>query len=780
MAAGMVAATSGAQTAAAAREPLQINVEPGFGGSMKQDSWFPVKMTITNPGDDVSGDLAVHLTGDGNGGQTVVYAKRIDLPKGSTKSVWFTLPGTTSLNVNNNQIVFYEKGVDKGGRVPFAQGKKAIQANTAWPGTLFVGVVARDPDTLNFLTLLNQRGYQVDTTLLSEDFPWNVTMLDGMDVLVFNDASTDTLTAEHTKDIEAWVEQGGRLVLAGGAGYAKSAAAFGALSPVDVTGTASVGALPSFVQATGKELLMGDRLTVTTATVKTGETVFSESGIPLVVHQPLGAGSVLYFAYDLALEPVASWSGNSLLWEQVLSEELAGRMTNNGGQNYYGDGMWELEQALEWFPQFIPPNYKVLVMLFLLYAVVVAPLLYFVLKKADRREWAWFAIPAIALITSGLFYGAGASGRGSTLAQTLSTSELTGTGAATRTAASSVFVPNGGDYMLGWEGERHLMRNTSYNGGGPSGSQTDLVIHSEQDRTVVEFKDVPFWSVRKIYGAGEKVTDAGMFEYTQSIEALQVTGEVVNRTNHDLYEAGIMYGGQWIRIGTLKRGEKKNYQFGTNGTTNGKDPNIGHQVFPNRGSADDRQRERALLNAFAQSRLNESLSGKEPYFIGFTQYREAAFTIDGEAAATDNTELFAQALKFDYEVGDRVVIPGGAMVPYVERSDVTHMHTYPNGTVEVGSGEMILAYRLPQRQQWRYDLVTLTGTVNTNFTMEIWNEANQAWGPLDGTSLPMELRGDALQAVLTGAGQLRIKVTIAGAGGALAYPQLSAEGAAVR
>jgi len=754
----------------AAREPLQVSVEAGYGGSAKEGRWFPVKVTLSNPGDDVSGELALYSEGESG---NVAYAKAVDLPRGSTKTVWFALPGRPS-HVGGQHLVFHEGGVERGKEVPFAQGKASVAPLMAPADALFVGVLARDPDTLNFLTLFNQRGMQVDTTHYTVDsFPWDATMLDGLDVVAINDAAVDTLTEAEASELRAWVARGGRLLLAGGAGFAK-AAALSALSPVDVTGTAAVTALPSFEEAAGERLAFASPFTVSAGTVREGETLFEEDGIPLVVTDRYGSGQVTYIAYDLALQPLASWSGNLKLWERILEGSLPYGSGAQQGKYVYMDGTWEMERALDYFPQFVPPAFGSLALLFLLYAVVIGPLLYFVLKKLDRREWAWFAIPALAIATSGIIYGVGASGRGNALAQTLAIQELDGEGGATRTASSSVFVPNGGRYSLRWEGERAVTVHRWNEGvGAGNGGEATAIVRADADRTAATFRNVPYWSIKKAYVAEETVPDAGAITYSLRLEAGAIVGEVANETPNDLYEAGVLYGDQWARIGELPRGERRTFRLSI-GAVQMAHSDLGGIVLPYGGS-DEQLRERALLNVYADTLRNRARGGAAaaPVFLGFARGDDPLFAVEGIYADATRIDLYAQPLAFDYEQNGRLMIPGGAVQPYVESSSLTYGHGYGTGSIDAGAGSFVLAYRLPQRANWAYEKVTLNGSVQAPFSLELWNERKQAWEPLAGAQA--ELEGERLAEALTSDGRIRLQAS-SNQGGVFMFPQLAAEG----
>ncbi|GAA3403855.1 hypothetical protein ACFFNY_02955 [Paenibacillus hodogayensis] len=770
-------AVLGETKAHAAKLPLDIMIEQGFDGKLKEGKWAPVKMTVTNPGDDVSGDLTIQMTGDD--GKNIVFAKHVDLPRQSTKIVWFTIPGK-SLNQNNNKVLFYDKSVDKGEPLPFSQEKVSIQSRPVPPGTLVVGILARDPDTLNFLSLLNQKGYQIQTTQLTAgDFPWESGMLDGLDVIALNDTAGDALKPEHVKGIQDWVERGGKLVLAGGAGYAKTASGFAELSPVTVGGTATVSALPEFVQAAGRELALNGTLTVSKGTVKSGDTLFAENGIPLVVSAPRGGGSITYVAYDLASQPLASWSGNPTIWERILYGSIAPASSAN--QRYsQQDGLWEVSNALEVFPQLVPPAYGILTLLFLAYAIVVAPALYALLKRLDRREWAWFIIPVIAIVMSLGIYGIGASGRSSTLAQTLAINELSGAGGGTRLEASSVFVPSGGNYKLEWDGRRNVTPMMNNNGRAIQNGKPDMILRSEADKTSVDFLNVPYWSMRKVFLAKETMAGPAQFDYTIRFDAAGAKGEVVNKTNQDLYEAGVLIGGQWFRIGDLRAGEKKAYQISLGSTVFMQDSQWGSYIFPYSGNRDQMSRERSLLNSYSLSRMASRQNSQQldMYILGYAKTSGKLFKVDGVPVQSEQTELLIQPIQPDYLQGDRLFIPPGVIMPFVETSNVANMSSYYNGGIDMGSGDMTLKFLLPERSNWQYEKLTLSMAVAHQFKIELWNGNKQDWESLPAGEAVLE--GRQLKDALSGGNGIRLKVTNSQNAGRYTYPTLSAEGAVKR
>ncbi|GJM75462.1 hypothetical protein HMSSN036_76780 [Paenibacillus macerans] len=119
----------------------------------------------------------------------------------------------------------------------------------------------------------------------------------------------------------------------------------------------------------------------------------------------MGQGKVIYAAYDVAMEPLNAWSGHPGLWFSVLQLDLtSGTGKPEGSKSELFSG---IDGLLDYFPSVTLPPFSLLIWLLLGYAVLVAPLLYYILKKLDKREWAWALIPLIAVAASGGIYMAG-------------------------------------------------------------------------------------------------------------------------------------------------------------------------------------------------------------------------------------------------------------------------------------------------------------------------------------------------------------------------------------
>src|SRR5690606_25772815 len=104
-----------------------------------------------------------------------------------------TVPGQ-HYDSTNNRIRFVEGEWPAGKQVPIAGDKPYVEARP--DDSTLIGVVARDPDTLNFLPILNAQGYKIKTIALQESqLPEDALQIEGLDYLVLNDVPAGTWSA---------------------------------------------------------------------------------------------------------------------------------------------------------------------------------------------------------------------------------------------------------------------------------------------------------------------------------------------------------------------------------------------------------------------------------------------------------------------------------------------------------------------------------------------------------------------------------------------------------
>ncbi|NEW05232.1 hypothetical protein GK047_04255 [Paenibacillus sp. SYP-B3998] len=760
---------------------IEIQSEVGFGASnVKQGSVAPATITLKNTGASVSGDLVIQI---GNpDGKDFSYAQHVELPQGSTKVIKMSLP-SYAYSKDNNSLSFYENSVQSGKKLSLL-GNTYLEAFFMSKDIVQVGVLAPDVDTLNFLALLSQFGKKVNVLHLKQpDISESAMGLDMLDVLVLNDFASDTLTHKQVEAIQVWTKRGGTLILGGGAGYAKTAAPFAKDAPVVYQGTLSVQELPEMAKTGEKELKLSQPFTISQGQLTQGaESLIVEDDLPIYARKAYGMGFIVYVAYDLSLNPIASWNGNPRLWERMLASPLDTASAITGNQMRYGtDPYWEMARALEYFPTLQSPKLAGLAWVLLLYAVTVAPLLYFILRRLDRREWAWVLIPLLSLVTSIGIFQFSATNRGNMMAQALHTIELDGSGSGVKHSALSVFLPKGGSLELPFtpgEVVRPFMRSENYSMQ-QLNKATELVIRPLEEGAKVRLQNIPYSSLSKMVVDEEKPVSIGKLDYKITMMMGNAAkGEVTNNTKKDLVDAAVLVNQSYINLGSLKAGDSVSFD-----TSNGIGVNdyqgVANSAFPDTSQRgiDLKFHQRTILSSylFAKARLT---GGFEPMIMGWVKEQTPMMLANGKKLPTEQLTLFVQNMKINYVSSDgKIAIPSALLFPeLVDNHLKMSAFNFRNDThMEIGSGDVTFEYRLPVIPKAVYQTMSMQSESNKDVTFEIWNGQSQSWEALDVKPL-MKWEGDALQSYLVEGKKIRLKAATAQNNTLLRIPAVSLEG----
>lgn len=710
------------------RENGQRPADAVYDGYAKEDSLVPVDITLTNSGEELNGDLAV-TTVNPAGGNDIVYLKQLELPAGSVKTVTFTLP---SLNYNNKntRVDFYKGGIAKNNRVVLPK-NNYISLRTV--SDVLVGGLTRDPDTLQFLALSGNNSVRVSPVPLDvAKLPTNPLLLSSLDALVFNDVSTDALTEDQVRAIQAWVQDGGKLIVAGGPQYAKTVQAFRTLAPLAYEKTVQTDTLSAFEQESGKPLKLNDPITLAAGKLQSGKVLIAQNGTPLIMQTPLGSGFVYSIAYDLAEPSLSAWVGNADIWNLVLDPG------SNAGANFAKSQIntsYNLNRAMDLFPSIKPPDYKTLSLLFVLYSILVAPVLYLILKKLDKREWAWAIIPLLALVSTAGIYAVGAKDKTAILAHELNQYYLSGDGSGSRLSYTAVFVPQSGNVDAEFPDGAHIVPlppDNSYNNTSNALSQNaDTYLRQVENKTQLEWKKVPFWSVRKAKWQQGDLEGLGQFNTAVTLKASGLEGTVGNATPVDMQNVHIIINGQVIAIGDLAAGETKPFSEPLTANPARYSDEIAEQMFAaTRGNRTyDYERERRIVSAAMDER---SMNGQtsEPLVLGWSKDKQSDIRVEGKTPRTDRLNLYMQPITVTESFEGNVSLPMGYLKPRIVEQKMSNFYEMPNGYISGENGYFDLEYQLPKEKAIDYRSLTFRHNAQMPIALQIWNDQLAEWQPI--------------------------------------------------
>ena len=512
---------------------LTVEAKVLLDGHTRVGSWMAIDIHVANQGPAISGEL--RLSG-GNQSRTR-FGTKVDLPTGSNKTYrLYAQPPAFGREV---EISLVE------GETTIYSIKAPFQAHDATQ--LVVGIVAERPgDIVGDLDLLpNQNNVAPLTVPLNvEDLPERVEAWGILDRLIWQDTDSSRLSKEQLAALQGWVAGGGRLIIVGGTAGPASLTAFpDVLLPFRPTATTDVdphalvamlGEIPA--GATSLPALSGELLG--------GRALASSGDRTVACERPYGSGSVTIVGFD----PTASWITGTSLAEGMWRRLIPGRTF---GGPIIGDDSQILSAASQ-LPSLALPPIGGLIGLLGAYILLIGPINYLVLRRLDRREWAWVTMPILILAFAAGAYGFGSLLRGSDLIVN-EVAIVRGSPGATEGIAQvylGVFSPSRGTYQLRVPGGALLSApiNGDFNGNGTVNTLDVL----QGDPAQVRDLGVGFGSLRTV--RAETAVTVPLVQAQLRLENGRLKGTITNASSEVLQKPAVVLGGTVAKLADLAPG----------------------------------------------------------------------------------------------------------------------------------------------------------------------------------------------------------------------------------
>lgn len=379
---------------------LILSVSAGYARYYRQGQWVPLRVYVSNGGDDLNGFIRVRTSKSGSLEETT-YRTPIDLPRGARKQVFLYV------SLDNYTANIQVEVVDRGGHVVKRDNTAMLLAR---PEDVLYAVVTESPfGTVDLTALTPGAGEGHQTNWQVDEIPALAEALAGLNVFMFHDVDTGSLTTEQQVALKEWVLAGGHLIVAGGDAWQRTTAGLLDLLPVTLRGTVpveSVTALADYLHLSADTL--DESMTAADSVPNPSAQVLVSVGTtPVLVRQTVGSGMVDFLAVDPNAEPLRSWPDKQYLW-YTLTTSGGQQPSWTGGFSYWTAAR---EATLTTFSNVLPTFFQLCGFL-LLYIMLLGPANYAVLKLINRREWAWFTSPVLIIIFAVLAYQVGFNLRG--------------------------------------------------------------------------------------------------------------------------------------------------------------------------------------------------------------------------------------------------------------------------------------------------------------------------------------------------------------------------------
>jgi hypothetical protein len=373
-------------------------------------------------------------------------------------------------------------------------------------------------------------------SLRASDLPPRVEAWSAIDRLVWQDVDFGTLSDDQLNALRVWVGAGGRLVIVGGT---TGVGTLDDLPPdmlpfvpertVDVSTSdlaALLGTLPA--GATSVPAVAG--------TLQRGTFLARSGDVVYAAQQTYGQGAVTI----IGVNPATSWLAGSesaeALWRRALP--LTGGTFVNP---FIVTDDYIFQSALYNLPAVALPPIEQLFVLLLAYIALIGPVNYLVLRRLDKREWAWVTMPLLVLVFAVGSYGLGAALKGSDVI--VNQVAIVRAGEGTDSGISQVYVgvfsPTRRSFDVRIPNGALISTPVSQAGSGTTEQPIDALIGDNVAR--LRNFEVGFGVMRGF--RADTATSAPRITADLTLAEGRVTGTVTNHSSVALENVAIIFGG---------------------------------------------------------------------------------------------------------------------------------------------------------------------------------------------------------------------------------------------
>lgn len=521
---------------AAAVDGLSMEARVLLAGHARVGSWVAISVHLKNDGPALTGEL--RLAG-GTQSQTR-FGTEVDLPTQSDQVYWlYAQPPSFG---NELTVVLVD------GETPVASAKAAFTLHDA--NQLVVAVVAEHPErivgNLDLLPNQNQVAPLV-VGLTPADLPERVEAWNAIDRIVWQDVDSERLSNLQRDGLRGWIAGGGRLVIAGGTVGPKALSAFpDTLLPYRPVVTTDVPAA-SLTALLGEIPPTATTLPALSGQLIEGRALATVGGQVIAAERAYGSGSVTLIGFDPGIDWIAKTDTSGNLWRRVLPPRAS------GGPSFADDN--QLIGAVSQLPTLALPPIRGLLAMLGAYILLIGPINYLILKRLDRREWAWITMPILVLVFAVGAYAYGAALRGSDVIVN-EVAIVRGAPGATEGAAQvylGVFSPSRSVYQVSIPGGALL--SSTINGdifGGTAGANALDVLQGDPAR--VRNLAVGFGALRTV--RAETPVAVPLVETDLRIEDGHLRGTVKNASGQRLERPAVVLGQTVALLQDLEPGDE--------------------------------------------------------------------------------------------------------------------------------------------------------------------------------------------------------------------------------
>ncbi len=531
----------------AAQGAVTLTAQAGFDAYYKEGYWIPIRVALTNSGNDLNGQLrVVALRANGS---KLEYVYPVPLANGARKEV------TMYVSV---------EGFASRLQVDYVQDQKTIVSVTPRLSQLgsndaLYGVIASNASAFNYLGRVDPVGGRGRVAQLSiQDLPSAAHAWHSLDALVISDVDTSVLTPAQRDSLKLWVASGGRLIVASGPNWQKLAGLDDIL-PMKIVGTRD-SPLTSLESLAQKKSPSGSAVVAMGDLKPNATPLIADNNVPLIIDQPYGFGRIALFTFDPSLDPIRTWDGMENIYRNLLA--LA---SDRPGWMGFARNWSSAAEAVSSIPGIGLPHPLLICGFLGAYLVIIGPLNYLILRAVKRREFAWLTIPVTVIFFTVAIYITGTALRGTrpTLHRLSVVQSWEDSSQAQVETLLGVFSPTRSEYDLRIEGDVLLQPMPSDTYYRPIDRSFEGVRIEQGDAAFARGVKVDIGAVTPFFARGQVTAPrfGSSLKYLVTGNVVNLEGTIVNKSEITFRDAVVITMGGVQRVGDVKPNDTVNVRI---------------------------------------------------------------------------------------------------------------------------------------------------------------------------------------------------------------------------
>ncbi|MFF2177173.1 hypothetical protein ACFVT8_11995 [Lysinibacillus sp. NPDC058147] len=533
---------------------LDVQAKVGITGKAKYQTVVPLQVTVKNNGADFSGDMVINASSSYEVSSAQVLP--IDIAAGEEKTFDIYLEGNYS---NADAFAFFEGSIEKGKKVAY-EGTKQLQANFLDPSSVFIYTLTDKSDRLSAFLRLSQLTpqnnvevfnlNQIKDYTLPED-PQGFAMAN---VIVIDEIAIADLSQKQQESLLKWVQNGGTLLVGAANQVNTTAGIFKDYLPLTLSEQMTSVSADSLSKLSGGKTFT-QPISIYEATENTGSIpLLTDNNKILASKKKVGSGEVIQTAFSLGDQPLASMDGYPALMANLLNiQKISQQGMVIHGQSPVEQVSNELRNVNELFPSFeVSVSYMLIVII--LYILIIGPILYFILKKIDKREHAWWIIPAISIVLSIALFIFGAKDRiGQPQIQQSAFYKVNEDSSLNGYYVESILTNRSGDFVVNADKDTSALALRNSNNF--AGTREDLheisYVRENANGSTLTLRDLSYWSVQSFAGK-TSAQNIGKMDIDITLKNEKLTGTIKNNFPFALKDVTLISGIKEVKLGDIE------------------------------------------------------------------------------------------------------------------------------------------------------------------------------------------------------------------------------------